>query len=170
MPCLDFSRGGPGWSCPDSFLCCWFLLFFPSWWSSKPGKSFDREWEWEEARVTAAPSESVLLLSRSLSPALESTSRNHVGLFPFQMTTVPQQSWGSRGRDGAKYSSCSSLRFSIKFLSRIWWVLFWGYLFLLYGKLFSVFPAQGFFFFFFLRIEFDSLKGKNTNEKNINIF
>lgn len=118
--------------------------------------------------MTAAPSESVLLLSHSLSPALESTSRNHVGRFPFQMTAVPQQSWGSRGWDGAKYSSCISLRFSIKFLSHVWWVLFWGYLFLLYGKLFSVFPAQG--FFFFLLIEFDSLKGKNTNEKNINIF
>lgn len=91
-----------------------------------------------------------------------------LGGFPFQTTAVPQ-SWGSKGWDVAKYSSCISLCFSIKFLSHIWWVLFWGCLFLLYGKLFSVFPAQGFFSPRLL-IEFDSLKGKNTNEKIINIF
>lgn len=49
-------------------------------WSARPGEAFDGQWGWEGARLTAAPSESVLPLS--LPPALGGTTHNHVGMIP----------------------------------------------------------------------------------------
>ena len=54
---------------------------------------------------------------------------------------------GLPGLEPGEYSSRVHLLLSAEFLSHIWWIF--RYLFLLYGKLFSVFPL---FFFHFLNL------------------
>ena len=76
--------------------------------------------------MTAAPSESVLLRTGASLQLRKAPPRDHVGTFPGSDDCSPQSPCGSGGWDAAKYSSRVSLLVSVRFLSRVWWVLSWG--------------------------------------------
>lgn len=52
--------------------------------------------------------------------------RNHVGTFPISDGGSSTITLGFQGLECGKHSACISLLLSIKFLSHIWWVLYFG--------------------------------------------